>query len=455
MKVTRIATGKNLNAGKYAALQEQARRLGTIRSEVWQRYGSIGGLNRGDRSIRDEWLVGGRTFAVCANAWKETLRDAKADIAMSVEAAKVKGRRAIGARSGNDGERKRLYTLLKSNRFTEDAWLRRKMRKHWKRGHNHTHNQIIVRSDNYTTFQLGGRAWVKMPGLERGKRIAIPLNTVVEPTGTLRVILRDGRVEIHYAVEVEETVDCGPATLGVDKGYTEVLVDSDGDHHGEGLGDVLQAESDARKVKNRHRAKLRAIAEHTGNERKRRNIIAHNLGRKKVNRQAGKAQANIRDIVFKAVHAVVDKAAVIAAEDPSAPMGGGKFAKNTNRRLAAWTKGVIAEALETVSRRRGSTLVLVNPAYTSQMDSRNGCLSGKRSGDSFHCFDGVVLQADENAALNVLARLCDPEIDRWTPFQKIKSILLARTERLRLGLLNRDSSCRPSGLSTESEMPNE
>ncbi|MCP4283607.1 MAG: IS200/IS605 family element transposase accessory protein TnpB, partial [Gammaproteobacteria bacterium] len=180
----------------------------------------------------------------------------------------------------------------------------------------------------------------------------------------------------------------------------------------------------------------------------------HNLGRKKVNSRARKAEANIRDIVFKAVHEVVDKAAVIVAEDLTAPMSGGrKFAKNTNRRLAAWTKGVIAEALETVSQRRGSTLVPVNPAYTSQTDHRNGCLVGKRIGDSFYCFDGVVLQADENAALNVLARRLDPEMDRWTPYRKVQSILLARTERLRLGLLNQDSSCGSRRPSTESETP--
>jgi len=102
------------------------------------------------------------------------------------------------------------------------------------------------------------------------------------------------------------------------------------------------------------------------------------------------------------------------------------------------------------------------------MDSRYGVLKGKRSGDSYsrqkfrrnfcleYCFDGVVLQADENAARNVLARLHDPEIDRWMPFQKVKSILLKRTERLRLGLLNQDSSCNLNDLnelSTESELP--
>lgn len=144
---------------------------------------------------------------------------------------------------------------------------------------------------------------------------------------------------------------------------------------------------------------------------------------------------------------------VIAAEDLTAPMSGRKFGKNVNRRLAGWTKGVIAEALASVSRRRSSTLVLVNPAYTSQIDHRNGCLLGKRSGDRFYCFDGVVLPADENAARNVKARLSDPEIDLWTPYQKVKSILLSRTERFRLGLLNQDPSCAPQGPSTGSESP--
>ena len=60
---------------------------------------------------------------------------------------------------------------------------------------------------------------------------------------------------------------------------------------------------------------------------------------------------------------------------------------------------------------------------------------------------------DENAARNVKARLSDPEIDRWTPYQKVKSILLSRTERFRLGLLNQDPSCAPQGPSTGSESP--
>ena len=49
MKVTRIAYSGDLNAGKYGELVEQARRLGRVRSLVWDRYGSITGVGVSDR----------------------------------------------------------------------------------------------------------------------------------------------------------------------------------------------------------------------------------------------------------------------------------------------------------------------------------------------------------------------------------------------------------------------
>jgi len=46
---------------------------------------------------------------------------------------------------------------------------------------------------------------------------------------------------------------CGTRKIGVDKGYTEALTDSDGEHHGTGLGKLLTTESDHRKTKGRRR----------------------------------------------------------------------------------------------------------------------------------------------------------------------------------------------------------
>jgi IS605 OrfB family transposase len=428
-------------------LLEQAKRLGIIRSEVWQRFGSIKGVGLRDRTIRDAWIREGRQFNVPTNAWKQTLSDAIGDIKASREAAKVKVKQAIRRRTKENAEQKRLYTLLKSDKYSDDRYLSRVMRHAYRRGHNHTHNQINVRSDDYTTFTLKNKVWLKIPSLVKSKRIAIPLNTNVAPKGNLRLILRNDKVKVHYAVEVIKTNDCGTQIMGVDKGFTEVLTDSDGVHHGTNLGEILSKESDRLKLKYQRRYKLQAIA------KKKPHVQKHNLGRKKLDKQSAKHQSVVRTIVHEAVNVVIDKAAVIVCEDLTSPISGKKFNKDVSRRLSSWTKGVIARAIENVSRRRGSTVVHVNAAYTSQIDSRNGTLTGKRCGDKFYCEDGVVLQADVNAARNVLARHQDSEISLWTPYQQVKSILLKRTECHRLKLLNQDSSCKPYSLSTESELP--
>jgi IS605 OrfB family transposase len=446
---TQIAFSDNLNKGKYEALLDQAERLGAIRSEVWQRFGSINGVGLRDRAIRDNWLKEKKLFNVGATPWKQTLCDAIGDIKANREAAKVNAKQAIRRHTQEQEEQKRLYTLLKYDKWMKDNYLTRIMRKYWRRGHNRTHNQILVRSDHYTVFTLGNKVWIKIPGLHKGKRIAIPLSTNVIPKGNLRIILRNDKVEVHYAAEVIKTHDCGDLILGVDKGFTEVLTDSEGEHHGQGLGKVLITESDRLKLKYQRRNKLKAIA------KKKPWVNKHNLGRKKLDKQVIKHKSIVKTIVYEAVNRVVDKAAVIVAEDLTSPMANKKFSKDINRRLSSWTKGVIASALENISRRRGSSIIYINAAYTSQMDSRNGTLSGKRSGDKFYCESGEVLQADVNAARNVLARLHDSEISCWMPYQEVKSILLKRTQCHRLKLLNQDSSCKPSGLSTESELSNE
>ncbi|MFG3302281.1 RNA-guided endonuclease TnpB family protein [Micromonospora chersina] len=458
MKVTRIAYSARLNPGKYAALAEQARRLGRVRSEVWQRYGSITGIGAGlrDRQVRDRWLADGThaLFGVLANAWKETVRDAMADIAANLEAAKVDVRRAINRRTTDPTERKRMFTALKADDWADDPFLARQMRKHWKRGHNRTHDQIVVRADKYNTAVDGrGRLWLAIPGLEARNLVRIPLSTTVAPTGTLRLILRGGRVEAHYQIDAAQMRSsqrpCGEATIGVDKGYTEALTDSDGQPHGEQLGDLLTRESDRLKERNRRRAKLRSIANNAalrGDHAKAHRIKANNLGTLKRDRQAARHRARVRTEIFTAVHEVVDKAATVIAEDLNKRFTGRKpLGKNINRRLAAWTKGVTAEALKNVSERRGSALVTVNAAYTSQTCHRCGRL-GRRSGDGFHCTScGVVWQADVNAAINILHRAGDPDIALHTPHHRVKQILQDRTDRHGTRLPVQDSSPATAG----------
>ena len=453
MKATRILYSKKLNAGKYSALTKQAKLLGCLRSETWQRFAVVSGVGLRDRDIRNQWLKDLRDFTpLSANAWKESLRDSVSDIALACAAAKFKVRKAIRRHTTEVTELKRLYGLLKYNKWVSDKYLTRMMRKYWGRGHNHVHNQIIVRADNYTTFQKGNRVWIAIPSLVKGKRIAIPLSSCVEPTGTLRIILRDARVEIHYTIDIKQVDTCGDKVLGIDKGYTEVFVDSDAIHYGEGLGKLIASESDYLKKKLKARNRILQIAKKS-NAFKYKRITKNNLGKKKLNKHGAKSKAVIRTLIFNSVHELVSRAKTIIAEDLTSPISGRKFGKNVNRRLSAWTKGVIAEALENVSQRRSSSLHLINASYTSQTDSETGCFTGTRKGDRFYCENGVVYQADENAAKNVLARLYDSEISRWTSYKLVKSIVCKRTDSYRLGLLNQDSSCVKQLTSTESELP--
>lgn len=439
MKVTCIAYSQRLNGGKYAQLDEQAKRLGRVRAMVWARYGSAvaGGIS--DRAVRDGWMADGtaETFGVLANAWKETVRDAMADITACREAGKVKARQAVRRRYKDAARRKKAYIDLKYGRWRGDGFLSRKMRQYVRHGVSRMANQIVVRSDQYNTWTMAnGNVWIDIPGLKRREKVAIPLNTNVAPTGTLRLILCGGRVEVHYAIDapdLHESRPCGAEKLGVDKGYTEVLVDSDGIHHGAELGEVLGSESDFLKTKNVRRAKIRTVAEkarEAGDRAKVDRIEANNLGAIKRNRRRNRFQLRVRTLTFTAVHTVADKAAHVVAEDLTRSFASRKkLGSNTNRRLAAWTKGVTAEALQSVSERRGSALTLVNAAYTSQVVP---CcqLLGRRTGDRLYCTRcGDVWQADHAAAINVLERDTDPDICLFTPHTRVKQLIQQRADR--------------------------
>lgn len=52
----------------------------------------------------------------------------------------------------------------------------------------------------------------------------------------------------------------------------------------------------------------------------------------------------------------------------------------------------------------GKKVVTVSPSYTSQMDCRTSKCSGKRMGCRYYCDDGIVFDADWNAAINIRNR---------------------------------------------------
>ena len=168
------------------------------------------------------------------------------------------------------------------------------------------------------------------------------------------------------------------------KGYTETYTDSDGERHGQALATccpprATTARSRASGATSRRPSTTGAKPSNT---RKDRNIEQHNLGRRKQKQCRRRHKHRVCNLLCQVAHAVVDKADILACEDLSTSMKSAPYRhRDPHRRLNGWVKGVMADTLTSISLCRGSALVLVNPACTSQIDSRTGLLQGRCCGD--------------------------------------------------------------------------
>ncbi len=472
--VTRITQAEHLTRRKLNDLHALCKVLGKVRAYVWRKYGSIKGVGKTKYEIRDAAILEFKKLAIASHVIGSTAIDAADYIKSSFEAAKSSIIRAIFRRVKDAHERKRLCVALKwdtSNdnveSWTKDRYLRRKMRKARGRGRSKCVNQIVLSPDCYKWFEVNGRAFVsikgflrfsgKYPNRNRYRQIAIPVSSNHKITGQIRIIVNGNNVSINHYLDVVSEHQCGSDTIGIDKGYTEVFIDSDGKSHGDGLGEILTKESDAVKKKCQSRNKLAAIAKKS-EPKKRARIEKNNLGKKKWSKHKARHKKIVSTKIHEGAHSVVSKANVIAVEDLTMDFEFKNRGKNANRRLSGWTKGVIASALKNVALRRGASVKLVNAAYTSQTCPTCGCL-GRRTGDTFHCaVCKDVKRSDHVSALNVLGRLTDKEISLYTPYREVKAIIQRRSAP-RLRLSNQDSSCVgtagiPLAASTESELPN-
>jgi len=455
MKVTRT-----LYTDTPTELAGVCKTMGFVRADIWRRFGALGNVGMSAADMRLA-VTSGNYYAglfVDGTIRAETTKDVINDLLAYKAAALVKVRRAVAAHTNDVVERKRLYTLLRKDEWLQDSFLHRQVRKHFRHGVSHTANQFVVRSDKHTSEVVNGKLVITIRVARKyGQDIRLVTTTSgknVSLTGSnLRIIVKDGFTEVHYATEKGDGRVCGDQVVGVDKGYTEAFTDSDGQTYGPTFGAVQMQYSDKTAATNQSRNKLHALEKKhrsAGRINKADRIKMCNLGRKKIEARRDKAKKQLRSIAFESAHALVDKAAVVVSEDLTSPIVKKQQWKRVNRRMSSWAKGTLAEALDSVCTQRRSKHVLVNAAYTSQMDSTNGLLQGKRVGDKFYRLNGDVLQADYNAALNVRARLDDSEITRFTPYRVVRQILLSRSpaqlsvKRLELGAQARQPSADKS-----------
>jgi IS605 OrfB family transposase len=235
---------------------------------------------------------------------------------------------------------------------------------------------------------------------------------------------------------------------GIDAGVREVFTTTDGRRFGAGQYTRIAARAERDRARGKARNKLRAVrdrhlaraesAAETGDTAtaraataKARRIERHNLGRKKLSAQRVRDRAVTKDAVYQAVHDLVDTTAHIVAEDLSGLRGKSKYGRTASRIYAAWQRSFLADALASVPSLRGSAVTLVNPAYTSQQVHPCGHL-GVRRGRNVYCQtagcpqQGIVYDAEINAARVIRDRTTDPQINRYTPQHEVRRILTCR-----------------------------
>ncbi|KYC41061.1 hypothetical protein WA1_23375 [Scytonema hofmannii PCC 7110] len=328
--------------------------------------------------------------------------------------------------------RNRLFELLNTDP-TRDHWLHRQFRIQYQRGHTFVRNQIVYQNAGYSCRRIN-RHFVELQiqGLERGKRITLRLRCRHIIKGQIRVIRNElGLLEVHCTRSRSLILPSGKPTqkFGIDKGYTEGFYTSFGKRIAPGLGKLMTEKTERIAKTNRNRYRIRAFGESIAphDPQKAARILKNNLGYKVKSRKLKREKETIKNFIRSDLRRNITTPVDIICEDLTQPIKGKRQAKRINRKLNSWMKGELQASLEKISVETGSTISVVNPAYTSQIDCVTGTLLGQRLGDRFTRFTGDVLHADVVAAINICNREQDNQITRSMKSLEVEAILIDRT----------------------------
>ena len=454
-----------VNAGKAAALAAMGAELDRVRAQVWARFCGAKTAHLSKRHVRDRLMAEHAPdgFNVPQRLWRAAVEDTVDKIrAWQRAVIVIEVRPKIYARTGEDkAERKRLLTLAKAGRWRDDAWLSRQCREAFasKTPRPRRSARIVADNCSYDTARdERGRVWLAVMTPTRGARLRLNLGPLPEhlvPTSTIQ-ITSDGRggwaviaaYPAHAVSSIRPQQPNPAAVEGIDAGVTEVFTTSDGRRFGADQYAMIASRAERDRARGKGRNKLRVVrdrhlaraasAAEAGDtttaraaSAKAARIDRHNLGHTKLSRQRDHDRAVTKDLVYQAVHDLVDTSAHIVAEDLTGLRGRSKFGRTASRVYAAWQRSFLADALASVPSRRGSAVTLVNPAYTSQQVHQCGHL-GVRRGKNVYCQtagcpqQGIVFDTEINAARVIRDRATDPHITRHTSKQEVRRILTMR-----------------------------
>jgi len=207
----------------------------------------------------------------------------------------------------------------------------------------------------------------------------------------IRVVRRADGYYVQFCINVKRTEEVSPTgkAIGIDVGLNHFLTDSN--------GDTVHNPRYLRKSEKALRRAQRKVSRKKKGSANRKKAI-NKLGRKhlKVSRQR-------KDFAIKTALCVVRSSDFVAYEDLQVKnmVKNRKLAKSISD--AAWNQ--FAQWLQYLGKVYGKTVVAVAPQYTSQDCSGCGNRVKKSLSVRTHiCGCGTILDRDQNAALNILAK---------------------------------------------------
>ncbi|MBI5755617.1 MAG: transposase [Nitrospirae bacterium] len=474
---------RRLNRSKWSAISDIARSYASEKDKWFCELSHTGNTEKlsSDRIQRDI-LVKSRyqsLFGLQARQWKLALKDAVETLDKNWQALFASLSPLIYNNTNlSDAQRHYCYWILKSYAYLKmllmrdypipdfkispkdikkaGSYLNRIIRKH--RGRNPSvkgSRSFCLDQNMYTVFEENNTQYISIMTLSRGKRLIIPLLGRGVVSGNIRIILNRNKhmVEVHQTANIKaKRIPESNPVEAIDFGYTEAFTDIEGKTYGEGLGKILTAFSDKLDRTGKSRNKLHALKKkyrREGNNHKATHIRKFNLGFKKKDRIRYKAQASVSNKINNGFNTLIKnkKPSVLVTEDLRHVFTFNK-PKNINRKLSAWTKGIIQDRAEFKALEGCSLHKQVNPAYGSQTCPLCGFVWNKsRNGDVFKCaFCGHGAGADRVAAINYLHRYSEPAITLYMPYRTVKEVFM---ERFLRRLECSDSVSLPSGLAPE------
>ena len=269
------------------------------------------------------------------------------------------------------------------------------------------HNDAKIPQRHNLAMRLDKRLYDKLnkngialTGEQKGKRTHVGFITYPQvekmfnfyvPKDPL-LFIRDGRVFLSVPFEALEQPITNDISIGVDMGVKRLFVTSEGNAFKD-----TQYLSERRKVRylksKLQEKKSKSAKRHLKKLRRRERHLSNDMCHRATNALLNSTDASI--IVLEDLSKI--------KQSTSKTKEGYKRKKHNNM-LSQVPFYQFKEMLTYKAQLRGKRVETVSPTYTSQTDSRSNKRDGIRQGCRYICSDGIVLDADWNASVNIAKR---------------------------------------------------